>query len=78
MSERKQKTGKVPMIDPDERRWLERKAVQLARELNCPLPDALVAARCEFESLRARPKAVVVPLIGRSRRGLKGPHEASN
>jgi hypothetical protein len=70
--------GKTSLIDPNERRWLERKAVELARSLNCPLPDALVAARCEFESLRTRPKAIVIPLVGQSRRGLKGPHEASN
>jgi len=55
-------------IDPDERRWLERKALQLARERGCSLPAALVAARCEFESLRARPKAIVIPLIGQRRR----------
>lgn len=78
MSERNIGAGNKPMIDPGERRWLERKAVQLARELNCPLPDALLAARCEFESLRTRPKAVVIPLVGRGRRGFRGPHEASN
>ena len=78
MSEYHEPTGKTPLIDPDERRWLERKAVQLARELNCPLPDALVAARCEFESLRSRPKAVVIPLVGRARIGLRPPHEASS
>ena len=65
-------------IDPNERRWLERKAVQLARELNCPLPDALVAARCEFESLKSRPKAPVVPLVSRqSRRVLSSPEACS-
>ena len=61
-------------IDPNERRWLERKAVELARELNCPLPDALVAARCEFEALRTRPKARVIPLLGRQvRRAISSP-----
>jgi len=65
-------------IDPNERRWLERKAVQLARELNCPLPDALVAARCEFESLKSRPKAPVIPLVNRpSRRALSSPEACS-
>ena len=65
-------------IDPNERRWLERKAVQLARELNCPLPDALVAARCEFESLKSRPKAPVVQLVSRqSRRALSSPEACS-
>jgi len=67
-----------PMIDPNERRWLERKAVELARELHCPLPDALLAARCEFEALRTRPKAVVIPLVGHHRRSVSRPHEASN
>jgi hypothetical protein len=78
MNEPNTASGKIPIIDPNERRWLERKAVQLARELKCPLPDALIAARCEFESLRTRPKAVVIPLVGRSHRGIRGPHEASN
>ncbi len=78
MSECSEATGKTPLIDPDERRWLERKAVQLARELNCPLPDALVAARYEFESLRSRPKAPVIPLVGRTRVGLRQSHEASS
>jgi hypothetical protein len=61
-------TAVAMQIDPDERRWLERKAIQLARERGCTLPAALVAARCEFESLRARPKAIVIPLIGHRRR----------
>jgi hypothetical protein len=62
------------VIDPNERRWLERKAVELARELNCPLPDALVAARCEFEALRTRPKAKVIPLLNRRvRRPISSP-----
>ena len=66
------------MIDPNERRWLERKAVELARELNCPLPDALVAARCEFESLKTRPKAPVVLLLDwRARRSLSRPEASS-
>ena len=59
-------TNAVPtqhVIDPGERRWLERKALELAREFKCPLPDALVAARCEFESLKTRPKAIVIPLV---------------
>lgn len=81
MSDRKSasKDPHRPAIDPAERRWLERKAVQLARELDCPLPAALVAARSEFEALRSRPKAVVVPLAGRTRRRpLSGPREASS
>lgn len=66
-------------IDPAERRWLERKAVQLARELNCPLPDALIAARCEFESLKTRPKARVIPLVEwQARRALSSRPEASS
>ena len=69
---------KTPVLDPQERRWLERKALRLARELGCALPEALVAARAEFERLRSRPKAVVIPLVGRSRRGFRAPHEASN
>jgi hypothetical protein len=68
----------TPVLDPQERRWLERKALQLARELGCALPEALVAARTEFERLRGRPKAVVIPLVGRARRGVRVPHEASN
>ena len=67
-----------PLMDPNERRWLERKALQLARELGCALPEALVAARAEFERLRGRPKAVVIPLIGRARRRLRVSQEASN
>lgn len=78
MSERNSGPNTRPAIDPNERRWLERKAVELARELNCPLPDALLAARCEFEALRTRPRAVVIPFVGRSRRGVSSPHEASN
>ena len=66
------------MIDPNERRWLERKAVELSRELKCPLPDALVAARCEFESLKSRPKARVIPLVGRQARRAVSFPEASN
>ena len=70
--------GHQAAIDPNERRWLERKAVELARELNCPLPDALVAARCEFENLKSRPKAPVVALLDyRVRRSLSS-QEASN
>jgi len=65
-------------IDPNERRWLERKAVELARELNCPLPDALVAARCEFESLKTRPKARVIPLVEwQARRAISLPEASS-
>ena len=78
MSKLSDKSGSGPVIDPHERRWLERKAVELARELKCSLPEALVAARCEFEALRTRPKAVVIPLVGRSRRGLSFPREASS
>ena len=65
-------------IDPNERRWLERKAVELARELNCPLPDALVAARCEFESLKSRPKAPVVALLDWQARRSLSSREASS
>ena len=78
MSEPKLGTSETRTIDPDERRWLERKAVQLARELNCPLAAALVAARSEVEALRARPKAVVIPFVGRKRRGISPRHEASS
>ncbi|HSG63478.1 MAG TPA: hypothetical protein VLD39_00690 [Gammaproteobacteria bacterium] len=67
-----------PILDPQERHWLERKALHIARELGCTLPEALVAARAEFEQLRARPKAIVIPLVGRARRGFRAPHEASN
>ena len=66
------------ILDPQEKRWLERKALQFARELGCDLPEALVAARVEFERLRSRPRAAVIPLVGRARRGFRGPHEASN
>lgn len=65
----------VRTIDPSERRWLERKALELVREHDCSLPAALVAARCEFESLRSRPKAVVISLVGRSRAGVSPPRE---
>ena len=57
----------APAIDPNERRWLERRALALVREHDCSLPSALVAARCEFESLRSQPKAVVIPLVTRAR-----------
>lgn len=66
----------MPTIDPNERRWLERRALALVREHDCSLPAALVAARCEFESLRSRPKAVVVPLVGRTRGKLSPPRGA--
>lgn len=64
-TEKQHKT--TPMIDPNERRWLERRALALVREHDCSLPAALVAARCEFERLRSQPKAVVIPLVGRAR-----------
>ena len=57
----------VPSIDPNERRWLEQTALKIVREHDCSLPAALVAARCEFENLRSRPKAVVIPLVSRAR-----------
>lgn len=68
----------VPAIDPNERRWLERKALELVREHGCSMPSALVAARCEFESLRSRPKAVVIPLLGRGRAETGCSSEASS
>jgi len=66
----------VPAIDPNERRWLERKALELVREHGCSLSSALVAARCEFESLRSQPKAVVIPLVGRARSSVSRPQGA--
>jgi hypothetical protein len=78
MSEPILDSGRSHAMDPNERRWLERKAIELARELKCPLPEALVAARWEFESLRTRPKAVVIPLVGRVPRTVRGPQEASS
>ena len=68
----KQRTS-TPTIDPNERRWLERRALALVREHDCSLPAALVAARCEFESLRSQPKAVVIPLVGRARSSVSRP-----
>jgi len=65
----------APTMDPNERRWLERKALALVREHDCSLPAALVAARCEFENLRSRPKAVVIPLVGQLRAGASPPRE---
>ena len=65
-----------PTIDPNERRWLERRALALVREHGCSLPSALVAARCEFDSLRSKPKAVVIPLVGRARRSVSQPQGA--
>ena len=78
MSERTISEAETPIMDPQERRWLERKALQLARELKCPLPEALVAARSEFERLRTQPKAVVIPLVVKSGRTISGPREASS
>ncbi len=75
-TKKEQKT--VPTIDPNERRWLERRALVLVREHDCSLPAALVAARCEFESLRSQPKAVVIPLVGRGRRTVSRPQGARN
>ena len=66
----------MPTIDPNERRWLERRALALVREHDCSLSAALVAARCEFESLRSQPKAVVIPLVGRARSSLSRPQGA--
>ena len=66
----------TPTIDPNERRWLERRALELVREHDCSLPAALVAARCEFESLRSLPKAVVIPLVGRARSSVSHPQGA--
>lgn len=66
------------LIDPEERRWLERRALELAREFDCPLPAALVAARHEFEALRTRPKAVVISLVAHHRRRVRRPREASS
>lgn len=65
-TEKRQKP--MPTIDPNERRWLERRALALVREHGCSLPSALVAARCEFENLRSQPKALVIPLVGRVRK----------
>ena len=73
-TEKRQK--QVPAIDPNERRWLERRALELVREHDCSLPSALVAARCEFESLRSRPKAVVIPLVGRACTSVSRPQGA--
>ena len=73
-TERQQST--MPVIDPNERRWLERRALALVREHDCSLSAALVAARCEFESLRSQPKAVVIPLVGRGRRSVSRPQGA--
>lgn len=76
MSSHRPPTAESLTIDPHERQWLERKAVQLARERGCSLPAALVAARCEFETLRARPKAPVIPLVVRSRSSVSRPQGA--
>ena len=73
-TEKQQKS--MPTIDPNERRWLERRALALVREHDCSLPSALVAARCEFESLRSQPKAVVIPLVGRARSSVSRPQGA--
>jgi len=66
----------APELDPNERRWLERRALALVREHDCSLPSALVAARCEFERLRSQPKAVVIPLVGRARGSVSRPQGA--